>query len=122
MTRHLLLAVIACNAACGGKARKPDMYREDTEKLLTTRNDQLKRCYEDALKNDPKLTGTVKVEFMIEKKTGAIKKPQVVPATATPSALGLCVLQALDGLKLQPADRHEGRATFEYAFQPTKSP
>lgn len=78
----------------------------------------LQSCYEDALKSDAKLAGTIKVEFVIEKKTGAIKKPQTVPATVATTPLGTCVLHALEGLKLEPADRNEGRATFEYAFQP----
>jgi hypothetical protein len=28
------------------------------------------------------------------------------------------VLQAIDGLKLEPADRNEGQATFIYEFKP----
>lgn len=117
MTKWIAFLFV-CSLGCGGTARKPDMYRADTEKLLATRNGQLQGCYEEALKSDPKLAGTVKVQFVIEKKTGVVKSPQVAPASTAPAPLGQCVAQALEGLKLEPADRQEGRATFEYAFQP----
>ena len=116
-TMHFALAVLA--SACGGKARGTEAYRADTQRLLDTRQATLKSCYDDALKSDAKLTGTVKVNFVVQQKTGAITKPQLDATTAAPEPLGRCVLQALDGLKLDPADRHEGRASFEYTFKPS---
>ena len=113
-----LAAVLASLAACGGKARKPDVYRADTQKLLDLRSPQLKSCYDQALASDAKLAGTVKVHFVVAKKTGVITEPKVDPASTAPELLGRCVLQALEGLKLEPPDRNEGRATFEYTFQP----
>jgi len=115
-TMHFALALVA--AACGGTARGTESYRADTQKLLDTRQATLKGCYDEALKTDAKLTGTVKVNFVVQKKTGVIVKPELDPTTAAPEPLGRCVFQALDGLKLDPPDRHEGRASFEYAFKP----
>jgi hypothetical protein len=115
------LGLLAAPAACGGKARGTDAYRADTQKLLDTREATLKGCYDEALKSDAKLTGTVKVTFVVQKKTGAFVNPQLDPATSAPEPLGRCVLQALDGLKLEPPDRKEGRASFEYSFNPSTS-
>lgn len=115
---YVLPVVVAATAACGGKARKPDVYRADTRQLLDMRNAQLKSCYDSALASDPTMAGTVKVQFVVAKKTGTVTDAKVDPASTAPAPLGECVIQALQGLKLEPPDRNEGRATFEYAFQP----
>jgi hypothetical protein len=70
-------SVVACAAACSGTARGLEAYRSDTSTLLETRSAQIKRCYDDALKTDDKLTGTVTVQFIIEKHTGAIANAAV---------------------------------------------
>lgn len=120
MTRMMLLAgaFVALTAACGGKARGTDTYRADTENMLGMRMGQLQSCYDQALANDPKLAGTVKVQFVVAKKTGVVTDAKVDPASTAPEPLNNCVLQALEGLKLDPPDKNEGRATFEYAFEP----
>jgi hypothetical protein len=115
----LALVLIATAAACGGKARGLDAYRTDTQNLLGTRSAQLESCYSDALNTDATLAGTVTVRFVVEKKTGQIKDATIDPATTAPDVLGQCVLRALDGLALAPADRNEGRAMFTYEFAPS---
>ncbi len=119
-TRTMLLAgaLVALTAACGGKARGPDTYRADTENMLGMRMGQLQSCYDEALAKDPNVAGTVKVQFVVAKKTGVVTDAKVDPASTAPESLNSCVLQALEGLKLDPPDKNEGRATFEYAFQP----
>lgn len=112
----LTLGMLSAAAACGGKARNSEMYRTDTQSLLEQRNEQLKSCYDQALAADPKVAGTVTVQFVVAKKTGEVTK--VTVDASSPPVLGQCVVQALQGLKLQPPDRHDGQATFEYAFQP----
>jgi hypothetical protein len=110
-------------AACAGTARAPEAYRTDTNNLLETRSAQLRSCYEDALKTDAKLAGTVTVQFIVEKQTGAIANAAVEQdKTTAPPILGQCVVKAVDGLVLAPADRNEGRATFVYEFKPTSAP
>ena len=106
-------------AACSSGLRTVDAYRADTAKLLATRSAQLQGCYNDALRGDGKAAGTVTVQFVIEKDTGAISKPTVEPAhSSAPPALGRCVVKAIDGLALAPPDSQEGRATFVYEFRP----
>lgn len=115
----LALGLCALAAGCG-TARDVDAYRSDTEKLLQTRGNQVKSCYDEALKTDRTLAGTVAVSFVVEKDTGAISKPTIDQAkTTAPPTLGQCVLHAVEGLKLDPGDRNEGHATFVYDFKPT---
>ena len=121
---HLIAAgFVASAAACSGTARGLEAYRNDTGKLLETRTAQLQSCYEDALKTDDKLVGTVTVQFVVQKGTGAITNPMVDPAkSSAPPVLGQCVVKAIDGLTLAPPDRNEGRATFTYEFKPNPAP
>lgn len=122
-TRWLAAGLIASVAACGGTARGLEAYRDDTGKLLETRTAQLQRCYSDALKTDAGLSGTVTVQFVVEKKTGAVSQPSVDQGKSTaPPVLGDCVVKAVDGLTLAPPDRNEGRATFVYEFKPNPAP
>lgn len=121
--RPILFGFIATVAACGGTARGLEAYRTDTANLLETRNAQLQSCYDDALKADAKMAGTVTVQFVVEKKTGMIENAQVDAAKSTaPAPLGQCVVKAVDGLVLAPADKNEGRATFTYEFKPGQAP
>jgi len=113
------LAVLAGATACSFAARGPEMYRDDTQKLLDTRNAQLKACYDDALKTDAKMAGTVTVQFVVEPETGKVTKAAIDKTKSTaPDALGQCVIRAVDGLVLQPPDANEGQATFTYEFKP----
>jgi hypothetical protein len=119
----LVLALAAAVPACSGTARGLEAYRTDTEKLLDTRSAQLKSCYDDTLKTTATAAGTVTVQFVVEKKSGVINNPMIDAARSTaPAPLGECVVKAIDGLKLDPADRNEGRATFVYEFKPQSGP
>lgn len=118
-----LAASLLAVAACGGTARGLEAYRDDTGKLLATREAQLQSCYSAALKSDARLSGTVTVQFVVENKTGTVTRPSVDPSKSTaPAVLGDCVVKAIDGLALAPPDRNEGRATFVYEFKPNPAP
>lgn len=122
MTRTLVLltALSLGLGACAGTVRAPATYRDDTQRLLETRSDQLKRCYDAALATDPTLAGKVTVQFKVQQKTGVISDVTVDPSTASaPRPLIDCLLQAFDGLMLEPPDVNEGQATFTYEFTPT---
>jgi hypothetical protein len=115
----LALGLCAVVGGCG-TARSVDAYRMDTEKLLQTRNDQVKSCYDQALQSNHSLAGTVAVRFVVDKSSGVFEKASVDAAqTTAPATLGDCVVHAVDGLKLAPGDRNEGHATFTYDFKPT---
>ena len=115
----IAIALLAL-AACGGTARGLEAYRNDTQRLLETRNGELQACYDDALKADGKAAGTVAVQFVVAEKTGEVTKATIDPKRTTASqALGACVLKAVAGLRLDPGDKNEGHATFVYEFKPT---
>ena len=119
----LIAACVLAAAACSGTARGLEAYRADTGKLLETRSAQLRTCYDDALRANDKLAGSVTVQFTVEKGTGAITRPTVDPSrSSAPPVLGQCVVKAIDGLVLAPPDRNEGQATFTYEFKPTPAP
>jgi hypothetical protein len=114
----LASALVAAVLAGCGSARTVDAYRDDTQKLLTAQQPTIQTCYQSALTNHPDLSGTVTVDFTVEKKTGVIKDAAVDPKTTAPKELGDCVVQALANLKLDPGDRNEGKATFVFDFKP----
>ncbi len=122
MRRGLGLGFVACLVACSGTSRGLEAYRNDTQQLLDSRSAQIRSCYDAALKADATLAGTVAVNFVVEEKTGTIGMAALDPAkTTAPRALGDCVLGAVQGLKLEPPDHNEGRASFVWEFKPAAS-
>ena len=122
MRQGLGLWICASLAACSGTSRGLEAYRNDTQQLLDGRNAQIRSCYNTALKADATLAGTVTVNFVVEEKTGTFGMAALDPAkTTAPRALGDCVLGAVQGLKLDPPDHNEGRASFVWEFKPAAS-
>ena len=114
----LLLAGSAVVPGCTCVARDAETYKADTRNLLETKNAQLKSCYDDALKADPALDGTVVVKFKVEKKTGKIIDTAVDSGrTKAPESLSKCIVEAVDGLTLDPVDQRDGMATFSWTFK-----
>ena len=112
-----LLALAVGAVGCGYK-RTPEMYRDDTEKLLTTRNAEIKACYDGILKADQQAAGTVTVRFDVLQGTGKLTNLKVDDAASTaPPPVRECVTGALQGLVLQKPDSNLGKATFMYEFR-----
>ena len=125
MRNHILAtALIAASAVvpgCTCIARDAETYRKDTRSLVETRNAAIKACYDAALASDPALSGDVVVNFTVEKKTGKILDPKVdAGRTTAPESLGRCIVEAIDGLELDPVDRREGQATLAWTFRTAK--
>ena len=114
MIARISLAAVAL-AACT-TSRSAKQYRDDTHSLLESRSTPLQACYEKALATTPQLEGNVTIHFVVEKRTGRFKDPTFSTEPTPPQSLVFCVLEALDGLQLDPADAKEGRATFVYQF------
>ncbi len=118
MSKLVCFAALTTTAACSFHQRAPQDYRDDTRALLETRSAQIRQCYDDALVEQPGAAGTVAVKFTVQKDTGQIVDVQVDPAgTTAPPQLSQCVMQAVNGLALTPADNRDGLATFIYEFQ-----
>jgi len=114
----IFMAASAVVPGCTCIARDAQTYRADTRSLLATRTRAVKDCYDVALTTDPKLDGQVVVTFKVEKKTGKIIDTAVDKGrTKAPDSLSKCIVDAVDGLTLDPVDQREGQATFSWTFK-----
>nr|WP_255216647.1 AgmX/PglI C-terminal domain-containing protein [Pseudenhygromyxa sp. WMMC2535] len=99
-------------------ARSADDYRQVTRELVGTRTPDIKDCYDVALQTNETVGGQVVVNFTVEKKTGKIMNPAVDQSqTTAPAELGECVVDAIGGLQLDPADARDGVASFTWDFE-----
>jgi hypothetical protein len=116
---HLaLLALAVAAVGCSVAARDANMYAQDTQKVLESRNGAIKACYDQQLKTDKSVAGTVTVKFTVKTETGDLTDIKVDPAgTTAPEALSQCVVTSIQGLKLTPPDSQEGLATYSWSFQ-----
>lgn len=117
MTKSFVLIgfALAALSGCSVAVRNADTYRDDVNKVLETKNGDVTACYNEALKAQKDLSGTVTVKFTVEHKTGVFKD---ITADG-PTELSTCVTNALQGLTLAPPDDgHAGDATFTYQFTP----
>jgi hypothetical protein len=117
-TRTLeMLPLVLVASGCSFYARSANDYRDATQAVLDTKTAEIRACYDTALKAKPDLAGTLTVHFVVAKSSG--KFTNVTTTTAAgpaPAPLDQCVVSALSGLELRPADRRDGDATFEYEF------
>lgn len=113
-----LLTLLAVTAGCSFIARGEDQYRADTRAVLETRTAEIKSCYDNALAQNPAQSGTVVVNFTVEKKTGKLTNVAVDPdQTTAPETLSNCVVNAIDGLVLTPEDQRDGIAEMKFVFR-----
>jgi hypothetical protein len=116
--RAVPLVALALMSGCSFAARSADVYRDDTRSLLERKNSDIKACYDENLKTDPKLSGTVVLKFKVRAKTGQLANVKVDPeGTTAPESITRCIVQAVDGLKLDPGDEREADASFRWEFQ-----
>jgi hypothetical protein len=117
MTTPLVAATLSSCAV-----RNAEMYRDDTRKLLETRQTGLQACYDAELQTHPDAAGKVIVRFTVKDDTGKVVDPMVDDLLSTPNrTLRGCVLDALKGLVLDPPDERNGDATFVWEFQLPRS-
>ena len=115
-TIFLIASTVVPGCTC--LARDAETYRAETRTLLETKNQAVKDCYDQALTADPVVDGQVTVKFKVEKKTGKIMDTAVDPErTKAPEALSQCIVNAVDGLTLDPVDQRDGLATFSWTFK-----
>jgi hypothetical protein len=114
-----LLVLVAATAGCEFHARGAEDYRDVTQALLDTKAQDIKACYDGALKGQADLQGRVTVQFVVEAESGKIKDVKVDPAgTTAPEVLSACVTNSISGLALTPPDKRDGIATWVYDFTP----
>ena len=121
-TTILLLASFAIGG-CSVAARSPDMYRDDTGKVLATRQDAIHSCYDNILKSTPGAGGHVTVKFEVDNDQGKITHVTVDKANTTaPDAVSDCVTRHIEGLTLSPPDARLGQGTWTYEFVAPSTP
>ena len=95
----LVLGLSSFAAGCGGYARTPEQWSDDTTKILEAQNEPIKACYNKALRADPKLAGLVFVTFTVEDETGRIRKVKIDNSKTTAGEpIRRCVLDSLRDL------------------------
>lgn len=118
-----ILMAAALVTAVGCAYRSPEMYRDDTTKVLETRQEEIRTCYNDILKGAPGAGGTVTVKFEIETEAGRIQNVIVDRASSTaPEEVGECVRKNIEGLTIDPPDGRLGQATYVYEFSVPATP
>lgn len=116
----LLLAALSGASACA--VRTPEMYRDDTRQLLTSKRPVLAACYDAELQTHPQADGKVIVHFTVERDSGRVLNPRIDDLLSTPNrTLRGCVLDAMRGLMLAPPDDRNGDATFTWEFKLARS-
>lgn len=121
-TTFAALALLS-SVAVGCAYRSPEMWREDTNKVLEAKNNDIRVCYDEHLKKAPGTGGKVTVTFEVETEGGKIQNVQVDPAgTTAPPELGECVKRNIEGLVISPPDRRVGQATYVYEFSQPPAP
>jgi hypothetical protein len=98
-------------ATCACIARGPDDYRAVTRSLVDTKKDDIESCFGGT-------KGKVVINFTVEKKTGKIINVVAdKERTKAPESLSKCIVDAIDGLILDPVDQRDGQATFSWKFR-----
>ena len=119
-TPLLVLLSLAALSGCSGTVRTPETYRDDTGKVLATRNAVIQQCYDAVVKASPDAKGTVTVNFEVSEDTGAIGNVTVnKEKTTAPDAVSDCVTKNIADLKIDPpVDSKKGLGMWSYEFTP----
>jgi hypothetical protein len=127
-TTLLIPLALAALAGCSVAARSPEMYRDDTGKVLATKNDEIRACYDGVLKGTPGVGGKVTVKFDVpkdgEQNAGKIANVAVDPAgTTAPPAVADCVTKTITGAgPLAPPDQRLGQGSWAWDFNAPAPP
>jgi hypothetical protein len=122
-TTLLIAASLATLAGCSAAVRSPEMYRDDTSKVLESKQGEIRACYDAVLKGTPGVSGKVTVNFDVETEGGKIQNVTVDKANTTaPDAVGDCVKKSIEGLAISPPDARLGKATYVYEFSAPPPP
>jgi uncharacterized protein with FMN-binding domain len=111
------------STAIGCAYRSPEMWRDDTNKVLESKNNEIRACYDGVLKGTPGAAGKVTVNFEVETEGGKIQNVVVDKAQSTaPDALHECVTKNIEGLVIAPPDKRTGQGTYVYEFSVPPAP
>ena len=110
-------AALSFATGCSGTLRSPDLYRDDTAKMLQGASDGITTCYNQVLTTNPTASGSVTVHFLVAPKTGKVRRIHVDESRSTaPAPVQECVKHYIVDLHLEPADDQIGDAMFTWDF------
>lgn len=113
-----LVLVSALSVGCSFAARNPKSYSDVVEKEISTRKKEIKKCYDAILDKDEKAGGLVVVKFKVAAESGEIQDVKVDEKKTTASKeVVACLVDNMNGLKIDPPDQREGHASFEFEFK-----
>lgn len=121
-TALLISASLASLVGCSVAARSPNDYRDQTQAILETKNNDIRACYDEVLKGSPTAAGKVTVTFTVPSSgdpgEGTVTDVQIDKANTTaPDAVADCVAKSITGVgTLNPPDQRTGKASFAYEF------
>lgn len=119
---------LAALAGCSVAARSPEMYRDETNKVLAAKNEEIRACYDGVLKSTPGASGRVTVHFDMpadgDQNAGKVANVQVDPGgTTAPPPVAECVTKTITGAgPLNPPDKRLGQATYTWEFSAPPPP
>jgi len=120
LTALCTVAVAAFTSGCA--YRSPEMWRDDSNKVLVTKNEEIRICYDGVLKTQPGVGGKVTVKFEVETEAGKIQNVTIDQANTTaPPAVSDCVKHSIEGLVITPPDARVGQGTYTYEFAQPKA-
>jgi hypothetical protein len=113
MIRFALAAVLAL-AACSPTGMG-DAARKDVAARMQTVQPGVATCYEEALKRNRELRGTIVLKFAVEPKTGKFVDVKVLRTDLADDALQACVTEQVSALKLEKPT--STRLSIEYPLE-----
>ncbi len=126
LLHYALLSAPMVLMGCSFAARSPEMYRDDTGKEFTKKNEDIRACYDGVLKGTPGAAGRVTVKFDVQR-DGEAEAGKVTgvtvdkTGTTAPDAVAQCVTKNIQGVSITPADKRLGQGTWSWEFAPGKS-
>lgn len=87
-------------------------------KVVRRRTGAVKNCYERQLKRNPKLSGTVKIQFTIQQ-SGRVGQASVLQNTTNDGALGTCIVSQIKRWRFRKPDGGSVTVAYPFVFAPS---
>lgn len=107
-TLALGLAAVGC-----GPGNTQRLLREAVE----SRKDTLDDCYEQALKRDENIAGTVQAKLHVEAKTGKVQKAAILGG-AGDASMHTCMKDVLSGIRIDEPAKVDVTVDYEFELVP----
>jgi hypothetical protein len=116
--RWIPIVSLSLSLGCAFAIRDSERYRNDTDAALATKDAAVRSCYDRELTKDAQATGTLTLEFRVDRRTGTLTELAVVEdRTDVSPILAECVMDEIAGLQIAPRDLRDGKATYTWSFQ-----